>query len=141
MAEYYCHECSIKRGFLNNEIRDFNPTGSTYQLEKFYKHTVPPKCSGTISVFDMPENQRYKDYIVNTLASGCVEFDDQGRKNVIWVAGRTQGYIFKDGVIQGDADGVKEVLTEDSEKIHAFPTGSAQLSKEKCVDCGRDIVH
>ncbi len=141
MSEYYCHKCSIDKGELNNQIKDFNPSGTEYQLKKYYKHTVPSNYSGTVSIFDISDNQKYKDYFINTLASGCVEFDDLGRKNIIWIAGKTQGYTFKDSVLQGDADGVKVVLPDDPKKIHAFPTGSAKLTIKKCVVCGENIVY
>ena len=139
MSEYYCHECAIKRGMLNNEIGDFNPTGTQYQLEKFYKHTVPTKHSDMVSFFDMSDNKKYKDYFLNTLASGSVEIDDKGRKNIVWVAEKEQGYRFTDGKITGD-DGVKVVLADDPEKIHAYPTGSADLSTKKCEICEKDII-
>lgn len=141
MSDYLCHECAIKKRILNNEIGDFDPSGTKYQLDKFYKHTVPPKCLDTVSIFDISENKKYKKYIVNTLASGCVEFDDQGRKNIVWIAGETQGYMFKNAVLQGDIDGVKVVLPDDPEKMHAFPTGSADLSTKKCMICGRKIIY
>lgn len=127
-------------GKLNNEV-DFNPSGTTYQLEKFYKHTVPPVSLKTISIFEMSNNKKYKEYFVNTLASGCLELDDGGRENIIWVAGKKQGYLFKNGVLQGDVDGVKIVLPYDPNKIHAFPAGSSSLKTITCINCGQKIIH
>lgn len=141
MSEYYCHECSIKMGLLTNEIEKIKPSGTGYQLEKYYKHTVPPECSGTISIFEKDENKKYKEYFINSMASGCVEIDGHGRKNIVWVAGEKQGLMFKDGSLMNDVDCVKVVLPDDPKKIHAFPTGSNSLSTEICTKCGKSIVY
>jgi len=141
MNAYFCHKCGAKRGILSGDIDIFDPTGNTYQLDKYFKHYNKPSVSSTVSIFDKSGNEKYRDYIVNTLASGCVEEDIFGRVNIIWVAGKKTGYMYKDGQLQGDTDAVKVVLHTDTQKIHAFPTGSAKLSKEKCIMCENDIVY
>lgn len=141
MSRYYCHKCSIEQGIIPGNVEEFNPTGSTYQLEKFIKHTIPPTVSGNISVFDITEHKKYKDYIVNTLASGSVEIDDHGRTNIVWFAGQTTGWEYKDGEFQCEDDAVKVVLHDDEIRIHGFPTGSARISPKTCMNCGDEIVN
>ena len=141
MNTYFCHKCGTKRGIFSGNINVFNPTGNIYQFEKYLKHYNIPNISGIISIFNKTGNEKYRDYIVNTLASGCVEEDIFGRINIVWIAGKRTGFMYKDGQLLGDTDAVKVVLHTDSKKIHAFPTGSASLSKEKCLMCGNDIIY
>jgi len=49
--------------------------------------------------------------------------------------------MYENGRLQGETDAVKVVFHTNSQKIHAFPTGSANLSKKKCLMCGNDIVY
>lgn len=71
MIRYYCHRCSIQLGYLNSSgIDQLNLTGSTYLLDKFIKHTLPPTQSGLISIFSDPSYENYKSSTVNTVASG-----------------------------------------------------------------------
>lgn len=141
MSQYYCHECGVKLGIIPGNIKDFNPTGNEYQLEKFYKHTVPPVNTEVISVFDMnDENKRYKGYLINTMASGCVEIDDRDRINVVWVAGETTGWEYRDAMFNCEDDAVKVVLHDNEARIHGFPTGSASLASQTCISCGKNII-
>ncbi len=142
MSKYFCHKCAVEIGIIPGNIDDFNPTGNDYQLEKFYKHTVPSTNPGIISVFDLSnENKGYKGYVLNTLASGCVEIDNKDRLNVVWIAGKTTGWTYRDGNFQCNDDAVKVVYHDNETKLHGFPTGSALLSSQKCINCGEDIVN
>jgi len=141
MDTYFCHKCGAKRDILSGNINIFNPTGNIYELDKYFKHYNKPNTSDLVSIFDSSGNERYRNYVVNTLASGCIEEDIFGRINIIWVAGRRTGFMYKNGQLQGDTDAVKVVLHTDPNKIHAFPTGSANLSKKRCLMCGNDIVY
>jgi hypothetical protein len=69
-----------------------------------------------------------------------MEIDEQRRKNFIWIAGKKQGYKTLKGNVQGDEDGVKVVLPDDPDKIHAFPIAGSSLSITKCAWCGRVII-
>jgi len=140
MKEYYCYRCAAKYGILPSFPENFSATENTYKLEKFIKHTIPPDCSGTISIFDEPNCEKYKNYIVNTMASGCVEIDEQGRKNIVWMAGKETGFTFVDGELKGPTDGVKVVLPDNPQKLHAYPTGSCSLRTEKCKICGEPVI-
>jgi len=139
MCKYFCHKCSITNGIIPGKLDDFNPTGSTYQLEKFVKHTLPPTASGTISVFNQDENKKFKDYLVNTLVSGSLEIDKKGRTNIVWIAGENTGFKYQDGEFQCNTDAVKVVLHNDELKIHGYPTGSAELTTKICEICGDKI--
>ncbi|HLZ15578.1 MAG TPA: hypothetical protein VKQ08_00975, partial [Cyclobacteriaceae bacterium] len=102
---------SVELGHLNpGGIDHLNFTGSTYQLGKFVKHTLPPTHSGLVSIFSDPSYSNYKNYIVNTVASGSTEFDQYHRKNIIWYAARENGVSFLNGIPRNTTDIVKVVL-------------------------------
>jgi hypothetical protein len=140
MSTHYCHECAITLGHLRPLEPATNLTGSINTLKKYFKHTVPPASGSVISVFDQPDYDAYKDYVVTTLASGSVEVDSSGRYNILWVAGKQTGFTFINGVAQGPTDAVKVVLHTNPESIHAFPTGSVEFISATCARCGNPIV-
>jgi hypothetical protein len=139
MTTRYCHECSAKNGWLGAPPSSL--TGSAYQLEKFFKHTVPPTGSGIITIFDDPSYKNYAEYSVHTAVSGSLEIDAQGKRNIVWVAERTLGTLFVNGVLQGGVDAVKIVLAHDSAKVHLFPTASAGIAASTCAECGARIAY
>ncbi len=119
MKDYYCHKCSSELGHTyTGSTEHINFTGSTYQLDKFIKHTLPPSQLGLVSIFSDPSYSTYKDYAVSTLASGSTEFDEHHRKNIIWYASKENGISFLDGVPQSLTDVVKVVLPHAEDKIH-----------------------
>lgn len=140
MSTYYCHNCGILLGLLQPIDPITNLTGSVVTLQKFYKHTVPSSAPGIISTFEQPDYQTYKDYIVNSSASGSVERDDRGRVNIVWCAGRQTGFTYINGVLQSPTDGVKLVLHTDRARMHAYPTGSVGFAFQVCANCGRPII-
>ena len=131
MSVFYCHGCGAEMGYLRKPS-----TGgflqSSYQLHKFMKHTIPSTVYDVASVFDDPSTQTYGDYMVNTLASGCVEIDDRNRRNIVWVAGKRVGMKFEKGVPVSSGDAVKLVLSTDPQKVHAYPVSSTTLSTRSC---------
>lgn len=140
MAKYYCHECSIKLGFLSDNIPITNFTGSVYQLDKFIKHTLPTQYYDINSVFDDENYSSYENYMVNTMASGSVEVDDFNRKNIVYCASKIIGFTEISGSIQIPTDAVKVVLYQNSNKIHCYSTGSVGFVNEICSNCGRSII-
>ena len=141
MEEYFCHECSVKLGHLNpTSMEHINFTGSTYKLDKFVKHTLYPSQSGYVSIFSDPSYEAYKDYTVNSMASGSTMFDQYHRKNVIWYASKINGVAFKDGKPQKTTDVVKVVLPYSEEKIHSFPIDSSEIITKTCKNCGKSII-
>ena len=141
MEEFYCHECSVTLGYMNPTSMDhINFTGSTYKLDKFMKHTLPPSLAGTISVYSDPTYNNYMNYIINTAASGSTMIDQYGRKNLIWYAAEDIGITFQDSIPQATTDVVKVVLSDDDDKIHSFPINSSELVTKCCKRCGRSII-
>ena len=140
MSQFFCRDCAVS----TNLIPSASPAcllGTTYQLDKFLKHTIPASWSNVHSIFNDKSYQGYENFIVSTSASGCVEIDNLGRVNVLWVAGKDIGVTYQNGVPVCLADTVKVVMTKEKYKVHAYPTGSAaDLQSEKCHSCGCPIV-
>ena len=117
------------------------PLGTTYQLAKFIKHTVPDPGLPIQSVFESNSTQKYATYIVEASLSGSVEFDNKGRKNIIWAAGEPTGFQFKDGSLMRPQDAVKVVLSTETQRIHAFPQNSTTFTSGRCFKCGGPILY
>ena len=142
MSIYYHHHCAIKAGekpYSPNP--NFNYTGSADKLKKFIKHTNPTGSFDIVSTFDQKDYNSYKDYIVNTQASGSLEINDQNKRNIVWVAGKNTGLTFdnRNNLII-PADAVKVVLYLDQNKIHAFPTQSSGFQTAICELCGKPLI-
>lgn len=131
---YYCHRCAVRLGFLQ-DVYTSDPLQSQYQLAKFIKHTVSPSHPFA-SVFNSTSTGDYASYVVDAAASGAVEFDAHGRRNIIWIAGRPTGFSFQNGALVGPTDGVKVVLSSEATRVHAFPISSTDLTTHVCVYCG-----
>jgi len=131
---YYCHPCAMRLGFVQ-DVYTSDPLQSEYQLDKFIKHTVP-LSHPFASVFNSTSTGDYAAYVVDAAASGAVEFDAQGRRNLIWIAGRPTGFRFQNGVLVGPTDGVKVVLSSEATRVHAFPVSSTSLETHICASCG-----
>jgi len=141
MEDYYCHKCSVELGHLNSGSSEhINFTGTTYQLDKFLKHTLPPLQNGLISVFNDPCYCAYSSYTVNALASGSTQFDQYHRKNVIWYASKDVGITFEDTIPRFPTDVVKVVLSHNENLIHAFPVDSSSIITRTCNKCGINIL-
>ncbi|MCI0558924.1 MAG: hypothetical protein MN733_10545 [Nitrososphaera sp.] len=136
MPKYYCHEHSSS---LVTPASPSSLTGSQYQLDKFVKHTAPTASYHLNSVFAGPTLQAYSTYVVNTAASGFLEVDDQGRKNLIWFAGSQNGVEYRNGAFSAPTAGVKVVWPEDDNKLHAYPIAASPLRIEVCASCGKQI--
>jgi hypothetical protein len=133
---YYCHRCAAQLGYLAT-VYTSGPLQSAYQLGKFVKHTVP---GGDASVFESTASGPYGRYIVGAAASGLVELDDRGRRNIIYIAGQKTGFNYKDGALVGPTDAVKVVLSSGGKKVHAFPVSAAALATKRCASCGDSIA-
>ena len=140
MTQYYCHQCAIS----NSLVRPASPSSlndTPCKMDKFIKHTAPSASAiyPINSVFNDPTYQAYENHVVNAAASGFLEIDDLGRKNIIWFAGSQIGVEYHDGVFVAPTDGVKLVLPEDDDRLHAFSIGSSPLRSTLCASCGRPI--
>ena len=130
----------MQLGYLNsNGIDQLNLTGSTYLLDKFIKHTLPPTQSGLISIFSDPSYENYKSSTVNTVASGSTIVNNN-QVDVVWFSNQANGISFINGVPQNNTDVVKTVLHHDSTKIHSFPVNSSDLITKNCDNCGTNIL-
>ncbi len=139
MESYLCHHCSVAKGHLQS-VATGSILATTYQLGKYLKHSLPDPRYNVQSVFDSISTQQYTSYIVSSALSGSVQFDDQGRTNIIWVAGNPTGFEFRSGVLIQPQDAVKVVLSADTAKIHAFPQASTTFSAQKCSSCGATAI-
>lgn len=96
---------------------------------------------GWLGVFNLTSSETYWDYIVNPSASGCVEVDAWGRRNVILVGSRTAHVTLSNGVYAGPADAVKLVCAQDSSMAHAFPVAISALTVGSCATCGTRVPY
>lgn len=141
MEKFYCHQCSVELGILNpTGATFFNFTGTTYKLDKFIKHTLPPIQSGIVSVFSDPSYEAYKNYTINAMASGSTMIDKYNRINVVWYATKENGITFKDYIPYTTTDVVKVVLSHNEDKIHSYPINSSELVLKFCEKCGKPII-
>lgn len=131
MKTYYCHPCAVHLGHLSNVFTS-DPLQSTYQLDKFAKHTL---LASDASVFNSTSTGPYGDYIVNAGASGVVEFDEKNRRNIILLAGKPTGFDYRVGQLIGPVNGVKVVLSSDDKLVHAFPVSVTGLTTTRCARC------
>lgn len=130
---YYCHRCAAGLGYLQN-VYTSDPLQTQYQLDKFLKHTLP-NSHPCASVFNSTSTRDYANYVVDAAASGVVELDAQGRRNIVWLAGHPTGFSYKDGALVDPTDGVKVVLSSEATKVHAFPVKVANLVTHLCASC------
>jgi len=133
-----CWRCASNKGLT----REFDPSTlmqTEYQLKKFIKHTVPNPVFRLASVFKDPTIKTYQNWVVNSVASGCVTFDSAGRHAYVFVAGREVGVTYKHGSFHTVGDAVKVVLPTDPLKVHAYPMSSHVIVATVCSGCGAPL--
>lgn len=140
--KYYCHPCAQALGYMPSHSSDEDFTGSlgSYTLDKYIKHTSPYLGTDTVSIFSDPDYDSYKNHIVNTQASGSVEFDSKGRKNIVWMAGMNIGFTFQNNGVVIPNDSVKVICTDSIYRIHAYPTSSVAMRLNHCDRCGCPVL-
>lgn len=137
MPTYYCYECAR----LHEYVTPVDPAAlpaTQYQLDKYVKHTAPTGVYPTNSVFNDPSWSGYRSHMVAAAASGCLQIDDQGRKNLIYFAGKETGLRYDNGVFTAPCSGVALVCGENSGRFHAFPSEFHPESR-KCSCCGQPV--
>lgn len=139
MSTYFCHQCSVQLGHLRRPPTG-KVVGSSYQLAKYLKHTVPDAGIEIQSVFETPSTQAYAEFLVDALAAGSVEIDDRGSTNVIWAAGQPTGFLFRSGSLTRPQDAVKVVLSSNTSKVHAYPANSTNFIGVTCSQCGGPAI-
>jgi len=137
MGEYYCHNCGAP---IFGAPMTSNILGSTYQLNKFMKHTIPSTGYDLNSIFSDPSTTKYQNYIVSASCSGSYDLDDMGQTNILWVAGRQIGAQLDHGNFILPEDSIKIVLYSDLQRIHAYPVSCTGFSTGTCEVYGKPIV-
>lgn len=87
MSQFYCHPCAITNNIVI-PAEYTSLTGTSYQLDKYLKHTVPADSYQYVSVFHNSDYENYRGFVVTGTISGMLEIDDFDRKNWIWYAAR-----------------------------------------------------
>ena len=140
MSQYYCYECAISNGLIFPVDADsLNLTGTTYQLDKYVKHTTPSTQKGLVTIFDRPDYEKYRSYIVTGTISGMLEIDDISRKNFVWYGGYQTGFEIINGNYIAPVSGIKIVCSEDDQQIHAFPVEGVSGLIYNCMICGKPL--
>jgi hypothetical protein len=134
LKTYYCHQCARELGLVTPADASAM-TASGYLLEKYIKHTAPTGIYPVNSIFQSSDWQKYKSYALLTAASGCLEIDDQNRKNLIYFAGEKTGMRYDGGVFTCHCSGVKLVCAENVVRMHPFPS-DFQPEAQQCANCG-----
>lgn len=127
-------------GLVNPEVPE-SLTGTSYQLEKFIKHTAPTGTYPINSLFSDPSYERYRDFVATTIVSGSAYIDDQGRINLLYFAGDKIGVTYENGQLLIPADTVEVVLHNNKWKIHAFPANSNSFQQTTCQNCGSPVFY
>lgn len=134
MSEYFCQSCAIGAGVFFPP--SFGPlTGTSYQHDKYVKHTAVTSTLGLNSVFTGPGSQCYAAAIDSALRLGFVERDHRSRISIVWPASRNIGFITRNGTLTRSADAVRVVLPNDPLKIHGFAVCSS-FTATACHSCG-----
>lgn len=139
MSKYYYHKCAEILDLIPANT-EFNYTGSIVQLAKFIKHTMPTASHKINSVIQSNDYNQFKNYMVNSICSGSVEIDNQGRMNIVWVAGEKTGATYLNGSFLTDNNSVKVVKSWDCNEIHGYPTSSSDLELKIYSNCGGNVV-
>jgi hypothetical protein len=140
MPQYYCYQCAISHNLISPVDADsLNLTGTSYQLGKYIKHTSSPSGLGIVSIFDDPAYDTYRGYIVTGTISGMLEIDDSSRKNFIWYGGNQTGFEYRDNNYVAPVSGIKIVLVENDQAIHAFPVRGYSGLIYYCQICGNPL--
>jgi hypothetical protein len=134
-TQYYCASCARAAGHLDGMVSS-SLLSTQYQQGKVAKHTGNPAAYNLTSLFTDKSLAAYEGYFVSASASGTLEIDSAGRKNLVVYAGPKAGALFISGSFQLDQDSIKIVLFDDAGRVHAFPTGSSGTGSAQCSSCG-----
>lgn len=135
---YLCHACAARQQLLHTPPADV--LGTPYQLGKYIKHTEPDPQWQVQSVFEAPDRQQYRTYVVQSLSAGSVEVDRWGRTNVVWVASEYLGFRYEQGRLIVPQDAVKVVRSSATGYVHAFPVGSTTFTAQTCRNCDARVI-
>jgi len=139
MSNFICRECAIKKG-LASSASTANVTGTSYQVDKYNKHTsAPTNNPSAVSIFDDSSIGNYEGHIATALASGAVEIDSQDRKSFVYTPQKRVGTTYSSGYQRADS-AVRVVCPDNPHKIHSYPTASKQITDGRCMNCGGSLT-
>ena len=136
----WCLKCGAVRGH-NQPPPSGSLMQSTYQLDKYLKHTQPSTGVNIQGVFADPSTAAYQNYAVSASLSGSVVRQDDGKLRYSWVAGRHTGWTYVNGQVVRPTDAVRFVCVDEPGKEHPFPISSTAFTSGSCDDCGSNIVY
>lgn len=131
---HYCHACAAARGLLYPLPAD--PLATSYQMEKYAKHTLIDPTFSVQGIFTSTEARVYKDYVVDVRAAGGVIVDDRNRFNIVVAAGKDIGYQYEYGKVVAPTDAIQLVLSSEAGRLHAYPIQSARVVGLACSTPG-----
>jgi hypothetical protein len=144
MSTYFCYACARTLGLYTPPANaaSLNLTGNLYTLGKFMEHTVYGSGLGKHmnSFYANPTYDAYKDHYVNTSASGSLEVQPDGKKNLIWYAGTPLGPAFENGSFKFSGEAVKVVYPENTGKLHHFHVNAHDYTSQLCSLCHKPIL-
>ena len=103
-------------------------TNTTYQADKFIKHTTPSSIYIKNTIFLDTSTQRYDTLFVDTKNSGFVEIDTNNRTNIIFYVGKPIGYQASTQSPFYVTDSAKLVLSSDPNKSHLYNTENIDVN-------------
>jgi hypothetical protein len=141
MKKYICCGCADKLN-LKTSARTSDPLQSQYQVDKWYKHTIPSTSIGYQTLFDSRSSDYYAGVIYDAVDLGFVEDDDQSRLNILYCpsTGSRIGRAFARGQDLGPQDMVRVVKWSEEAGIHAMLDGSSDFSAARCSRCGGPVL-
>lgn len=139
-----CNECARKNGLIPSfDTSSTNLTGSNYQLGKFLDHTqTGSRSGGTVSIFNDPGYEQYKNTFFSTLHSGSYHQDANGRESLKFVLSADCGFAWDDLNKQQlySEDAIRLVCFRDSSKVHHYSQDSSMFQPVSCDNCGETIL-
>ena len=138
--EYHCNNCAKDFPYVKQlrENLKIDLLGTTYQQDKFKKHTEVSTEYPVASVFNNRSTSEYDNHYINALHSGIYAKDRYGRESLTFSAGHQTGITYENGKPVLQTDSVKAVCC--SGKTHLYPISSTNYSTGHCESCGISII-
>ena len=136
----FCWSCTAAEGNLASVSNLDSLFKTSYQLDKFTKHTQPACRPGVNSLFFDLATVSYANYLTTTLASGSATLDYWGKPSFVWYARENLGWTYVNNVFRCPSDAVKVVLPYEKDRIHAYPVPAGDYAAIRCAKCGKPIL-
>jgi hypothetical protein len=132
--QWFCNECAKKVAALPSAPAA-SLLSTTYQQQKFEKHTVGDPAAPKNSIYVDVDAAAYEQSVRRTLQDGALQIDVKGRRNVFRAVNRPIG-VTQIAQEQFVVSGEKVALGDEQARVHGFPYGSAEIPKKRCGRCG-----